>query len=129
MEDKIETFDYTYSAKQQEEIRNIRKKYAPPAEDKMAQLRRLDNRATQRAQARAIALGVVGTLILGAGMSLVMTDLAGFLGGLAMIVGIVTGLVGIVAVALAYPVYQRVLKLERRKIAPEILRLSDELLQ
>ena len=129
MEDKIETFDYTYSAKQQEEIRNIRKKYAPPAEDKMAQLRRLDNRATQRAQARAIALGVIGALILGAGMSLVMTDLAGFLGGLAMVVGIVTGLVGIVAVALAYPVYQRVLKLERRKIAPEILRLSDELLQ
>lgn len=127
MEEK--TFNYTYSARQQEEIKLIRKKYAAPEEDKMEQLRTLDRRVTQKAQARAIALGVVGALILGTGMSLAMTDLSGLLGGIAMFIGIPVGIVGIVLVALAYPVYNRVLKKERQRIAPEILRLSDELMK
>ena len=129
MEEKNETFNYTYSAKQQEEIKNIRKKYAAPEEDKMEQLRKLDRQVTQKAQAWAIALGVVGALILGTGMSIAMTDLTGFLGGTAMFVGIPVGLIGIVLVALAYPVYNRILKKERQRIAPEILRLTDELMK
>ena len=76
-----------------------------------------------------IALGVVGALILGTGMSIAMTDLTGFLGGTAMFVGIPVGLIGIVLVALAYPVYNRILKKERQRIAPEILRLTDELMK
>ena len=48
---------------------------------------------------------------------------------LSMIIGIVVGLVGMVPVALAYPIYDRVLKKQRKKIAPEILRLTDELLK
>ena len=129
MEEKKETFNYTYSAKQQEEIKNIRKKYAAPEEDKMAQLRKLDQRVTQKAQAWAVALGVIGALILGTGMSLAMTELSGFLGGTAMFIGIPVGLIGIVLVALAYPVYNRILKKERQRIAPEILRLTDELMK
>lgn len=129
MEENKETFRYTYSAQQQEEIRNIRKKYAAPEEDKMEQLRKLDRQTVQKAQSWAIALGVVGSLILGTGMSLAMTDLSGFLGGTAMVIGIPVGLVGIVLVALAYPVYNRILKRERQKIAPEILRLTDELMK
>lgn len=129
MEEKNETFNYTYSAKQQEEIKNIRKKYLAPEEDKMAQLRKLDQRATQKAQAWAIALGVVGALILGTGMSLAMTELSGFLGGTAMFIGIPVGLVGIVLAVLAYPVYNRILKKERQRIAPEILRLTEELMK
>ena len=129
MEEKKTSFNYTYSAKQQEEIRNIRKKYAAPEEDKMERLRSLDRRATQRAQSLAIAIGVVGALILGTGMSLAMTDLAGALGSGAMVLGIAVGLVGIVLVALAWPVYLRRLKKERGRIAPEILRLSDELMK
>lgn len=123
------TFQYTYSARQQDEIKTIRKKYLPPEEDKMEQLRRLDRCATQKAQAWAIALGVVGALILGTGMSLAMTELSGFLGGTAMFVGIPMGLVGIALVALAYPVYHRILKKERQRVAPEILRLSEELMK
>ena len=129
MEEKNGTFSYTYSAKQQEEIKNIRKKYAAPEDDKMEQLRKLDRRATQKAQIRAIMLGVVGALILGVGMSLAMTDLAGFLGGTAMFVGIPVGLIGIVLVSLAYPAYNRALKREQQRIAPEILRLTDELIK
>ena len=95
----------------------------------MERLRSLDRRATQRAQSLAIAIGVIGALILGTGMSLAMTDLAGALGTTAMVLGIAVGLVGIVLVALAWPVYLRRLKKERERIAPEILRLSDELMK
>ena len=124
-----ESFSYTYSAEQQQEIQQIRKKYLPPEENKMEQLRRLHHSATSKAQARSIALGTVGALILGTGMSLCMTELGAFLGIYAMILGIAIGLVGMVLVALAYPTYNHVLKKERARIAPEILRLTDELMK
>ena len=129
MDEREETFQYTYSAKEQAEVESIRRKYMPREESKMDQLRRLDNSATARAQAWAIALGVIGALILGTGMSLCMTELGAFLGGAAMFVGIPVGLAGLVLVALAYPTYNRVLKKEQDRIAPEILRLTDELMK
>ena len=128
MENK-EGFSFTYSAAQQQEIENIRKKYLPPQEDKMEQLRKLHHSATQKAQAASIAIGVIGTLILGTGMSLFMTKLGSALGNLSMVIGIIVGLIGMVLVALAYPIYNKVLKKERVRIAPEILRLTDELLK
>ena len=123
------SFEYTYSAERQQEIEAIRKKYLPKEEDKMEQLRRLHSIPTQKAQAASIAIGVLGTLILGTGMSLCMTELGAALGHLAMVIGILVGLLGLVMVALAYPVYNIVLRKERQRIAPEILRLSEELLQ
>jgi len=129
MEHNNESFSFTYSAAQQAELERIRKKYLPQEPDKMEQLRRLDRGASQKAQAGAIALGVIGTLVLGTGMSLCMTKLSGFLGGTAMFVGIPVGVVGIILVALAYPLYNHILKKERQRIAPEILRLTDELMQ
>ena len=128
MENK-EGFSFTYSAEQQKEIEAIRKKYLPREEDKMEQLRRLHAVPTQKAQAASIAVGVIGALIMGTGMSLCMTELSGFLGGTAMFIGIPVGIAGMILVALAYPIYNRVLKKQRERIAPEILRLSDELLK
>ena len=133
MENK-ETFKLTYSAKEQEEIKAIRKKYATPeqTEDKMAQLRRLDAGVTQKATSVSLVFGVIGALILGMGMSLAMTDIGkiiGLAGGMAMLIGIIIGVVGIVLVSLAYPLYNRIVKKERQKIAPEILRLTDELMK
>ena len=124
-----EGFSFTYSAEQQKEVEAIRKKYLPKEEDKMEQLRKLHAIPTQKAQAASIAIGVIGALVLGTGMSLTMTELGALLGEFSMIVGIVAGLAGLILVALAYPLYNRVLKKERAKIAPEILRLSDELLK
>ena len=121
------SFEYTYSAQQRKEVEAIRKKYLPPEQDKMEQLRRLDRSVTQKAQAWSIALGVVGALILGLGMSLILTELGAPLGSAAMPVGIIIGLLGLTQVILAYPVYAYVLKKERQKAAPEILRLSEEL--
>ena len=67
---------------------------------------------------------------MGIGMSLVMTEIGAALGTmLSMIIGICVGIIGIVLVSLAYPVYNRTLKKEREKIAPEILRLTDELMK
>ena len=128
MENK-EGFSFTYSAVQQQEVENIRKKYLPKEEDKMEQLRRLHSMPTQKAQAVSLALGIVGALIMGTGMSFAMTDIGTALGSLAMVIGIVVGIAGMVLVALAYPLYNRVLKKQREIIAPEILRLSDELLK
>ena len=128
MENK-ENFSFTYSAQQQKEVEAIRKKYLPKEENKMEQLRKLHAIPTQKAQTAALIVCILGVLIMGTGMSLCMTELSGFLGGTAMFIGIPVGIVGMVLVALAYPLYNRVLKKQRKKIAPEILRLSDELLK
>ena len=131
MENK-ESFEFTYSAKEQEEIKRIRKKYAAPAEeeDKMAQLRRLDASVYSKATTAALVIGVIGALVMGLGMSIVMTDIGAALGTiLAMIVGVGIGVIGIVLICLAYPMYTRTLKKEREKIAPEIIRLTDELMK
>lgn len=129
MENREETFRFTYSAQQQEEVEAIRKKYLPEEEDKMAQLRKLDASVGRKGMAASIVLGVIGSLLLGLGMSLFMTDLGAFLGAFSMILGIPVGLIGLVLVALAYPLYNHITKKERERIAPEILRLTDELMK
>ena len=129
MENK-EGFRFTYSAAQKQEVEEIRKKYLPREEDKMERLRKLHHSATQKAQVWALVLGVVGALVMGTGMSLVMTDIGAVVGlNNALIPGILIGIIGMIPVALAYPTYNRVLKKERQRIAPEILRLSDELMK
>ena len=123
------SFEYTYSAQRQQEVEEIRKAYLPKEEDKMEKLRKLHSIPTQKAQSASIAVGVIGALVLGTGMSLCMTELGAALGSLAVVLGIMIGLAGIILVALAYPIYNRTLKKERERIAPEILRMTDELLR
>lgn len=118
-----DTFNYTYSAEQQEEIKNIRKKYVEE-EDAMERLRRLDGSVYKKGTSASIAVGVVGTLLLGVGMSCAMVWQ-----GFWFIPGIIIGVIGMAVIALAYPLYQRVIKKERKKIAPEIIRLTDELIK
>lgn len=134
MDNKTESksFQYTYSAKEQEEVKRIREKYTHKEENKMELLRRLDAGVTQKAQIISLVIGIMGTLILGLGMSLAMTDLADILGSHkepAMVIGIIIGTVGGILASLAYPIYNSVIKRERKKIAPEILRLTDELMK
>lgn len=133
MESK-ETFSFRYSAKEQEEIKAIRKKYiaSEESEDKMTTLRRLDLAVTQKATTVSLVIGIVGALVLGIGMSLAMTEigeLLGVFGNMAMLIGIAIGIIGIVLVSLAYPLYNRTVKKERERIAPEIIRLTDELMK
>ena len=127
-------FSYTYSAQEQAELKKIREKYTAPTEveDKMAKLRRLDASVTQTAQAVALVFGVLGALILGLGMSLCMTELGtsfGVQGNVAMSVGVILGIAGGILASLAFPIYNVIVKRKRKKIAPEIIRLSDELMK
>lgn len=126
-----ETFKMTYSAGEREEIEKIRKKYTPAEPDKMKRLRDLDASAGKKALTVFLALMIVGALVMGFGMSLAMTELGETLGmseKISMTVGIAIGLVGIILLALSYPISNATLKRERKKIAPEIIRLSDELI-
>lgn len=125
MEKKSEkTFQYSYSSKQQDEVESIKRKYMPKQEDKLEQLRKLDKSAETPGTVVGLMLGIIGTLVMGTGMSCVMvwTDSL-------FVVGIVVGLLGIVMIALAYPAYRIVTKKQREKIAPMILALSEELLK
>ena len=127
-------FQYTYSAKEQAELKRIRDKYTAPTEveDKMARLRRLDASVTNTAQSVALVFGIIGALILGFGMSLIMTDFSEILGvgeTMAMVIGIPVGIVGGILASLAYPIYNAIVKAKRKKIAPEIIRLTEELMK
>lgn len=119
-----ETFHYTYSAKEQEEVKRIRNKYIPKEEDKMEQLRRLDASVNEKATVQSIIVGMIGTLIMGIGMCccMVWADIL-------FVPGIVIGLAGMAVMGAAYPVYSKTLKKEREMIAPEIMRLTDELMK
>lgn len=120
----MEQFNYTYSAKQQDEVKKIRDKYVIQEEDKMEQLRRLDQGVTQKSTMYSIIVGVIGTLVMGIGMCCCMVWQ-----GIWFVPGVIVGIVGIIILAMAYPVYQQVTKKEREKIAPEIIRLTDELMK
>lgn len=122
MENKNERFEYTYSSEQQKEIEQIRKKYLPPMEDKMEQLRKLDQSTTTKGMIYSITLGIVGTLIFGLGLCCSIEW-----GDILLVPGIIIGLLGMITLGIAYPVYVRVTKKEREKIAPQILALIEEL--
>ena len=118
--DNNEKFEYTYSAKQQSELENIRKKYLPQEETKMERLRRLDKSAERSGTIISIIVGVIGTLIMGFGMCLCL-EWSQF------IAGVIIGIAGMVILGLAYPIFKYVTKKQREKIAPEILRLTEEI--
>jgi hypothetical protein len=75
---------------------------------------------------------VIGTLVLGFGMSLIMTELDEVLDineEMAMVLGISIGIVGGIIASFAYPIYNAIVKTKRKKLAPEIIRLTDELMK
>jgi len=124
MDNKQSNFRYTYSAKEQAEIHRIRSKYLPREESRLEQLQRLDASVTRRPTIAAVTLGIIGALILGTGMSCCMV-----FSSVWFIPGILIGVIGLVLVSLTYPMYTRLLQKERKRIAPEILRLTDELMK
>ncbi len=127
MEEKKETFTYTYSAKEQEEIKNIRNKYAPPTKEETSieRLRRLDASATRGATVVSLCVGIISALLMGVGMCCAMVP-----GWKQYFVpGVAVGVVGLIGVIAAWPIYKRMVQRKRAKLAPEILRLSDELIK
>ncbi len=123
MDNNNNTFEYTYSAPQQEEIKKIRQKYLPQNQtiSKIEQLRQLDKSAEKPGRFLSIIIGILGTLMLGIGMSCTMVYIDLF------VEGIVIGVIGIGIILTAYPIYKAVTKRKRKKIAPQILKLTEEL--
>ena len=119
-----EAFSYSYSAKENDEILRLRQKYLPKEESKMDILRRMDTTVYRKATMMSIIAGIAGCLLLGIGMCCCLVW-----AGIYFVPGIILGLIGIAVLSLAYPIYGKVLKKEREKIAPEILRLTEELLK
>ena len=117
-------FNYTYSAKEQDEVRRIREKYVAGEESKMDKLRRMDKQVTKKGTLCSVIIGVIGTLIMGVGMTFVLELQSAF-----FVPGIIIGIVGMGFMAVALPVYNLVTQKEREKIAPEILRLTEELMK
>ena len=115
-------FEYNYSADKAKEVEAITKKYMSHEPDKFEQLKALDRKAEKRGQITSLVLGIIGTLILGAGMSIVMEGTASL-----MIMGIVIGVAGIIILMAAYPAYKKLVKEDRNKVADQILALSKEI--
>ena len=117
-----EVFVYTYSAVQRGEVRKIREKYLPKEVTKLDQLRAMDAGVTKRGTVVSLVHGILYSLILGLGMSCCMVW-----AGSLFLPGIVIGCIGLAGVAATYPIYNHIVKQDRDKIAPEILRLTEEL--
>lgn len=124
MNENEDRFNFSYSAKQQEEIKKIRDKYVPREESKLEQLRRLDASASKPGTAVSIIIGVIGTLLLGLGMCCTMVWAETL-----FVPGIIIGTLGIAGIIAAYPLYMHITRRQREKLAPEIIRLTDELSQ
>jgi len=119
-----ESFTYHYSSETQSEIDAIRRKYLPPAEreNKLEQLRKLDASLTTGALIASMAVGVVSVLVFGAGMCCFLVWRLWVLGALLCVVGVI-------GMLLAPMLYRRLVEKRRQQIAPEILRLTEELSQ
>ncbi len=116
-------FEYTYSAQRQQEVQRIRQKYLPDQPDKLEQLRRLDKSAAAPGTAAALALGIPGMLLFGAGLT-VCIQYADTL----LALGLALGIPGMALMGLAFPAYQWITRRRRKKLAPQILKLTEELL-
>lgn len=121
------TFYYNYSAKENREVQEIRKKYLPKTESKLEELKRLDKHVQDSGMIESLCLGVGGLLVFGLGMCFSMNIIG--TGGLFVFLGILLGIVGIVSMAVAYPIYRSIFSKTKAEFAPRILELTTELSQ
>ena len=124
------TFSYTYNAPCNQEVLNIREKYLPQEESKLDELKRLDAKVKQPANVFAYTFGTISAIVMGAGMSLVMTDIGTIIGlATTMAPGIAIGVVGMGMALCTYPIYKKILNDRKKKYAPEILKLSERIMK
>lgn len=118
------TFTYQYSAKQSREVEAIRKKYLPQEESKLDRLKKLDSKVQSAGMIPSLCIGVIGMLLFGIGMCFGL----GVFGG-AVFFKYLFGIVGIAVMLPAYPVYKYLARKTKEELTPEILQLSEELMQ
>ena len=121
-------FSYTYSAKENKEIQEIRMKYLPQNESELDALRKLDAKVKRPANIFAYVFGSLGAVVMGSGMSLIMTDIGSKIGmAEVMVPGIIIGVMGMLMVVINYPIYKKILGSRRKKYADEVITLSDKI--
>ena len=113
-----------------EKVCKIKSFYEEKEVSKLDELKALDKKVKRPALLFAYIFGSIGAIIMGAGMSLVMTDIAETVGiANPMLYGIVIGLVGMFMAIINYPVYKGILSARRKKYADRIIALSDKIMK
>ena len=117
------TFNYTYSASRNKEVESIRNKYIPREENKLERLKKLDSRVQGAGIIESLSIGIIGALVFGIGMCFFLDVFAGaaWLSALFMILGTVIMIP-------AYPIYRKIAQKTKAELTPEILRLSEEII-
>lgn len=104
---------------------SIAKDYAPKDNSKIIALRKLDRKAKMPASVFAYTFGILSSLVAGTGMCLAMQVIG--TGMMAMVAGIVIGILGFVGCGINYPFYKRILEKGKAKYAYEIVELAKEI--
>ena len=114
---------------QQFMAQKIRTQYVQKESTELDALRAFDAKVKRPANAFAYTFGSISAIIMGTGMSLVMTDIASVI-GLAdpMLWGIVIGVIGMGMALSTYPIYKKMLATRKKKYAPQILNLSEKIM-
>ena len=111
-------------------VQKIRSQYTEREHTELDALKALDAKAKKPDKVFGYTYGSIGTIVMGAGMSLVMTDIGAMLGMTdTLLPGIVIGIVGLVMVLTTYPIYKRILNSRKKKYASKIMELSDRIMK
>ena len=110
-------------------VQKIRTEYTEKEHTQLDELKALDTKVKRPANIFAYIFGSIGAVIMGSGMSLVMTDIGSMIGvNYAMVPGIVIGIAGLVITIINYPIYKRVLASRRKKYADQIMKISEAIM-
>ena len=114
---------------QQFMAQKIRTQYMEKTPSELDELRELDAKVKRPANIFGYAFGSISAIVMGAGMSLVMTDIGAAIGvENNMVCGIIIGLVGMAMTLINYPIYKKILASRKNKYGAEILMLSDKIM-
>ena len=111
-------------------VQKIRSEYTEKQYTELDALKALDAKVKKPANVFAYTYGSVSAIIMGAGMSLVMTEIGAAIGLVStMVPGIAIGVVGMGMALSTYPIYKKMLNTRKKKYAPEILKLSEQIMK
>lgn len=111
-------------------VQKIRTQYTEKEDTLLDELKSLDTKVRRPANIFAYIFGSIGAIIMGSGMSLVMTDIAKTIGvSNPMPLGIVVGIIGMLMAIVNYPIYKAILGFRRKKYADKIIALSDKIMK
>ena len=111
-------------------VQKIRSEYTEKQYTELDVLKALDAKVKKPANVFAYTYGSVSAIIMGAGMSLVMTEIGAAIGlASTMVPGIVIGVAGMGMALSTYPIYKKMLSARKKKYAPEILKLSEKIMK